>query len=67
MTEARCLYCEAALVGKRPDARYCDDVCGRAYRDATVHMTREAREFWDGVRRARRAPGGPLGMSRRAA
>lgn len=62
----RCLYCEAELVDKRPDARYCDDVCGRAYRDERVHMSREAQAFWDGVRRARRRRGGPLRMGRAA-
>ncbi len=26
-TERRCAFCEAPLVGKRPQARYCDSMC----------------------------------------
>jgi hypothetical protein len=66
VSERRCLYCEAVLVDKRPDARYCDGLCGRAYRDEKVHLSREAREFWAAVTQARRAVGGPLSMSRGA-
>lgn len=66
MPERRCLYCEGPLVDKRPDALYCDELCGRAYRVERVHMGLEAGAFWDGVRRARRARGGPLSMGRAA-
>jgi hypothetical protein len=66
MAEQRCLYCEAELVDKRPDALYCDAICGRAYRDANVHMSREAQEFWEAVTRACRPVGGPLSMGRGA-
>ncbi len=43
---ARCLYCEAPLTGKRRQAIYCDDLCGRAYRDSHVHLRDAAQEFW---------------------
>ena len=52
MPERCCLYCEVPLIDKRPDAMYCDELCGRAYRNERVHMSREAEAYWEGVRRA---------------
>lgn len=45
--------CTADLddLGKRRQARYCSDGCGRAHRNDTIYLTNQAREFWKGVRR----------------
>ena len=41
----RCGFCEAELVGKRPDALYCDGVCRRAaWADRTGYRRGNGRE-----------------------
>jgi hypothetical protein len=56
----RCQFCERELPdGKRADAVYCDEICGREFRRQRAGVSipgRVAARFWARYRLVRRSP-----------